>query len=163
STNASTARVARSASYASRAARTSLVTASRRDRIHRSSRLRPEPSATPDPALGSHPSVAARARKKRRWFRGGGREGGTTGCRARGMPLERLPARNGAVTQLVAAADHLPRLAVLAHPDRQRQAVVALLADHPIAHVSEPVELALLQADPFGQPVDLARDFGDRL
>ena len=60
-------------------------------------------------------------------------------------------------------ADDLPAVAVGALPDRQRQAVVALLADHPVAHVSQPVELALLEADPLRQPGHRARRGADRL
>src|SRR5439155_7171230 len=77
--------------------------------------------------------------------------------------LERLPALDGAFVQLVAAPDYLPGIALAADPDRERQAVVALLADHPVAHVSEPVELALLETDALRQPLDLARHLGDRL
>ena len=74
----------------------------------------------------------------------------------RRVALELVPARDRALPQLVARADDLPGVAVGAGPDRQRQAVVALLADHPVAHVPEPVELALLEADARRQPRDLA-------
>ena len=81
----------------------------------------------------------------------------------RGVPLEGLPAGDRAIAQLVTTADHLPRLAVLADPDGQREAVVALLADHPVAHISQPVQLALLEADALRKPADLTRDLRDRL
>ena len=45
--------------------------------------------------------------------------------------------------------------------DRQRQTPVALLGDHPVVHVGEPVELAL-QAET-RDPADLARDVHHRL
>src|SRR5512142_2733874 len=81
----------------------------------------------------------------------------------RGMALERLPSGDGTGAELVLSGDHLPRRAVGADPDRQGEPVVALLADHPVAHVSQPVELALFQADPLGQPRDLTGDACDRL
>ena len=62
STKASMARVARCASQPFRAAPTSAVTASRRDRIHRSSRLRSE--LAPAVSAGSQPSSRAYATKK---------------------------------------------------------------------------------------------------
>ena len=43
--------------------------------------------------------------------------------------------------------------------DRQRQAPVALLADHPVVHVAEPVELALVAE--VGDPADLVDDVHD--
>ena len=43
--------------------------------------------------------------------------------------------------------------------DRQRQAPVALLADHPVVHVPEPVELALVAE--VGDPADLVDDLHD--
>ncbi len=70
----------------------------------------------------------------------------------RRVAVELVPAGDGALPQRVARLDHLPGIAVGAGPDRQRQAVVALLADHPVGHVPEPVELALLQADARRQP-----------
>ena len=74
----------------------------------------------------------------------------------RRVALELFPAGNGALTQLVATADHVEPLAALAVPDGQRQAPVALLGDHPVVHVAQPVELAL-KAE-VGDPADLARD-----
>ena len=81
----------------------------------------------------------------------------------RRMALELLPAGDRALAELVLRADDLPRVAVGALPDRQGEAVVALLADHPVAHVPEPVELALLEADARRQPRHLARGSADRL
>ena len=71
----------------------------------------------------------------------------------RRVPLERLPALDRALLELVAPADDLDRAARLAVVDRQRQAPVALLADHPVVHVAEPVELALVAE--VGDPADL--------
>ena len=61
--------------------------------------------------------------------------------------------------ELLAAADHVERAAGGAVVDRQRQAPVALLADHPVVHVQEPVELALVaeRRDP-ADPVDDLHD-----
>ena len=81
----------------------------------------------------------------------------------RRVAVERVPAGDGALAELVLRADDLPRVAIDALPDRQRQAVVALLADHPVAHVSEPVELALLEADVRRQPRHVARRAAHRL
>ena len=77
----------------------------------------------------------------------------------RGVALERLPARDGPLVQLVAAADDVERAARLAVVDRQRQAPVALLADHPVVHVQQPVELALVAEA--GDPPDLVDDLHD--
>ena len=46
--------------------------------------------------------------------------------------------------QLLPTADDVERPARLAVVDRQRQPVVALLGDHPVAHVEEPVQLPLV-------------------
>ena len=75
------------------------------------------------------------------------------------MALERLPALDGALAQLLAAADDLHRAARRAVVDRQRQPVVALLGDHPVAHVAEPVELPLVAES--GDPADLVDDLHD--
>src|SRR5207302_5448355 len=73
----------------------------------------------------------------------------------RGMARELLPPFHRALAELVLAADHLERPAGPALPDGQGQPPVALLADHPIAHVLEPVQFAL-QAE-LGDPADLLR------
>ncbi len=62
----------------------------------------------------------------------------------RGVALEILPACDGPLVELVAPTDDLDRAARRAVVDRQRQAPIALLADHPVVHVAEPVELALV-------------------
>ena len=61
----------------------------------------------------------------------------------RRVAVELLPALDGALVQLLAAADHLEVAAVVADVDRQRQAPVALLGDHPVFHVAQPVQLAI--------------------
>ena len=61
-----------------------------------------------------------------------------------GMALEPLPALDGALLELLAPADDVDPAARRAVVDRQRQAPVALLRDHPVAHVQEPVELAVV-------------------
>ena len=71
------------------------------------------------------------------------------------MTLELRETRDGALAQLVAAADHVESLTVVAVPDRQRQAPVALLRDHPVAHVAQPVELAI--ETEIWDPANLAR------
>ena len=71
----------------------------------------------------------------------------------RRVPLQLLPARDGAALQLLATADHVEGAAGGALPDGQRQAPVALLGDHPVAHRAQPVELALVAEA--GQPADV--------
>ena len=61
--------------------------------------------------------------------------------------------------ELVAPADHVDRAARAALVDRQRQPPVALLADHPVAHVAQPVELALVAE--IGDPADVVDDVHD--
>ncbi len=77
----------------------------------------------------------------------------------RAVALELLPALDGTLPELVAPADHLDRPACRAVVDRQRQPPVALLADHPVVHVAEPVELALVAEirDP-ADPIDRLHD-----
>ncbi len=77
----------------------------------------------------------------------------------RGVPLERVPALDRPLPQLLATAHDVERAARLAVEDRERQPVVALLRDHPVAHVQEPVELALVAEgrDP-PDPVDDLHD-----
>ena len=77
----------------------------------------------------------------------------------RGVALERLPALDRALVELLAAADDLDRAARRAVVDRQRQAPVALLADHPVVHVAQPVELALVAE--VRDPADLVDDVHD--
>ena len=54
----------------------------------------------------------------------------------RAVALELVPALDGALLQLGLGADDLEVAAVLAVVDRQREAVVALLRDHPVVHVA---------------------------
>ena len=61
--------------------------------------------------------------------------------------------------KLLPAADDLERAARLAVVDRQRQSPVALLADHPVVHVQEPVELPFVAEA--GDPADLVDDLHD--
>ena len=68
---------------------------------------------------------------------------------------EVVPAIDGARFEFGLAAHHVD-VAALALPDRQREAVVALLGDHPVVHVAQPVELALHTEG--GHPVDAPRD-----
>ena len=81
----------------------------------------------------------------------------------RRVALELVPAGHRPIAQLVVRADDLPAVALGALPDGQRQAVVALLADHPVGHVPQPVELALLQPDPLRQPGHRARGVREQL
>ena len=74
--------------------------------------------------------------------------------------LELLPALCGLLAQLVAAADHLD-VAAGAGVDRQGQAVVALLRDHPVGHVAQPVQLA--RQPELRDPADLPRHRHHRL
>ena len=77
----------------------------------------------------------------------------------RRVALELRPAVDGALAQLVAPADDGDRAAGGALVDRQRQAPVALLADHPVVHVAQPVELTLVaEAGDPGDAVDLLHD-----
>ena len=57
------------------------------------------------------------------------------------MPLELVPAFYSALFQLRLGAHHLYVAAALALVDRQRQAPVTFLRDHPIVHVVEPFQL----------------------
>jgi len=77
----------------------------------------------------------------------------------RRVALERVPALDRPLPQLLAPADDVERPARLAVVDRQRQAPVALLRDHPVVHVQEPVELPLVAEvrDP-PDPVDDLHD-----
>ena len=77
----------------------------------------------------------------------------------RRVALERVPALDRAPLELLATADDVERAARAAVVDRQREAVVALLGDHPVAHVQQPVELALVaeRRDP-PDPVDALHD-----
>ena len=61
-----------------------------------------------------------------------------------GVVFERFPALDRTGLQFLAAADHVHPAAGAAVVDRQRQPPVALLADHPVVHVAEPVELPLV-------------------
>ncbi len=77
----------------------------------------------------------------------------------RGMALKGLPTGERSFLELLAATDDVERAARLAVVDRQRQAPVALLADHPVAHVDQPVELPLVAEA--GDPADLVDDLHD--
>ncbi len=77
----------------------------------------------------------------------------------RRVALERVPALDRAALELLAPADDVERAALPAVVDRQREAVVALLGDHPVAHVQQPVELALV-AEP-RDPADPVDDLHD--
>ena len=77
----------------------------------------------------------------------------------RRVSLEDLPARDGSLAELVAAADDVEPAARAAVVDRQRQAPVALLADHPVAHVDQPVQLPLVAEA--GNPADLVDHLHD--
>ena len=56
---------------------------------------------------------------------------------------ELIPALDGPLFQLRLRADDVEVAAVVALVDRQREAPVALLRDHPVLHVVEPVDLSL--------------------
>src|SRR3989337_3295 len=75
------------------------------------------------------------------------------------VTLAAVPSFDGALLQLLAAADDVERPARRAVVDRQRQAPVALLADHPVVHVQEPVELPLVAER--RDPADLVDDLHD--
>ena len=77
----------------------------------------------------------------------------------RRVPLECLPALDSPAPELLPPADHLDRPARLAVVDRQRESPVALLADHPVVHVQEPVELPLVAEA--RNPADLVDDLHD--
>jgi len=61
--------------------------------------------------------------------------------------------------ELLAPADDVERAARLAVEDRQGETVVALLGDHPVAHVDQPVELAVVPER--REPGDLVHDLHD--
>ena len=77
----------------------------------------------------------------------------------RRVSFQLLPAGDGPLPQLVLVADDLEVTALLAFPDGQRQAPVALLGDHPVVHVAQPVQLPLQPEG--GDPADLPRDVHD--
>jgi hypothetical protein len=77
----------------------------------------------------------------------------------RGVPLELIPSLDGTLLELIATADDLDPTARRAVIDRQSEAPVALLADHPVVHVVEPVELTLVPE--IGDPADLVDDLHD--
>ena len=80
----------------------------------------------------------------------------------RGVPDELVPALDGTRLQLLHRADHVElRRVFLVHPDGQRQAPVALLRDHPVAHVAQPVALAGLAVDALREERDLVGDLHD--
>src|SRR3954462_441910 len=58
------------------------------------------------------------------------------------MAVEGAPALDGALFELDFGADDFVLAAFLALEDGQSEAVVALLRNHPVVHVLEPVELA---------------------
>src|SRR5260370_2128576 len=59
------------------------------------------------------------------------------------MALKLFPAGYSSFFQLVLAADDLECTALLTIIDRQSQSPVALLGDHPVVHVAQPVQFAL--------------------
>src|SRR3990170_6689235 len=75
------------------------------------------------------------------------------------VAIEALPALDRPLPELLATADDVERAARPAVVDRQRQAPVALLADHPVVHVQEPVELPLVAER--RDPADLVDDLHD--
>ncbi len=74
-------------------------------------------------------------------------------------PSNSLPAGDRPLAELLPSADHVEGAAGGAVVDRQRQPPVALLADHPVVHVQEPVELALVAEA--GDPPDPVHDLHD--
>ncbi len=77
----------------------------------------------------------------------------------RRVPGEPVPSVDGALAQLADASDDAHRAARRAVVDRQGQPPVALLADHPVVHVQQPVEFALVAEA--GDPADLVDHFHD--
>src|SRR5215213_2923742 len=59
----------------------------------------------------------------------------------RGMPVEPIPTVERPLLEVGEPADYVERAAALAVVDREREAPIALLADHPVVHVQEPIEL----------------------
>src|SRR5260370_15259862 len=59
------------------------------------------------------------------------------------MALELSPPAYSSFLQLVLAADDLECTALGTIIDRQSQSPVALLGDHPVVHVAQPVQFAL--------------------
>ncbi len=70
----------------------------------------------------------------------------------RTVALEGLPPGNRPLLKLLAAANHVEP-AARTFENRQRQPPEAFLADHPVAHVLQPVEFLL--ASPTGNPLNL--------
>ena len=67
------------------------------------------------------------------------------------VSIEFIPTPNRALFQLITRTDHVNVIARIAFVDRQRETVVALLRDHPVLHVAEPVEFSGFaeSGDPF--------------
>jgi serine protease inhibitor ecotin len=56
---------------------------------------------------------------------------------------QKLPTLDGARFEFYIVADNLIVPTMIACPKGQRQAPIAFLADHPIMHVAQPIQLAL--------------------
>ncbi|OPZ97572.1 MAG: hypothetical protein BWY71_01558 [Planctomycetes bacterium ADurb.Bin412] len=76
----------------------------------------------------------------------------------RRLALEFVPALDGPLFQFVITADDVEP-AALALEDRQRQPPEPFLADHPVVHVLQPVQLLILS--PLRNPADLLDDLHD--
>ncbi len=77
----------------------------------------------------------------------------------RGVPFEFIPAFDRAFFQFVFIADHVVVAAVITDPDRQGQAPIAFLGDHPVVHIAQPVEFAFVTE--LGDPADLVDHIHD--
>ena len=99
-------------------------------------RVRDDPGVEPGVShVGNPPEVVSAARA-----------GNLDGVHPRpvwGVALEILPAGHDTLSQLFSAPHHLEGPAVGTGVDGQRQAPVALLRDHPVLHVVQPLQLEL--------------------
>ena len=75
------------------------------------------------------------------------------------MPRQGVKPGNGAPLKLRAGAKHLYSAAPFALVDGERKPPIALLRDHPVAHVAEPIELAIVSER--WEPRDVVNDIHD--
>ncbi len=79
----------------------------------------------------------------------------------RRVTFELVPALDGTFAELVLVTDDLVMgaLFVVADPDRQSQSPIALLGDHPILHIAQPIHLSRIAE--LGDPLDLIHHVHD--
>ena len=79
----------------------------------------------------------------------------------RRVAFEAVPAFNRSLFEFSQRAHDFEVAGFLINPDRQRETPEAFLRDHPVAHVAEPLALAILPVDAGRQPFNLPCDIFD--